>query len=209
MAELRIQEYQVGSIMTNCYFIINDTTKETLIVDPGGSVEMLMDQVKKLQIIPAAVLLTHGHFDHAAGAAALKQAYGILVYAHQDEKHTLENPDINLSTMMGLGERYEADRYVKEGDILHLAGFDLEVIHTPGHTKGGVCYYMKEQKILISGDTLFCTSVGRTDFPEGSFSELIRSIKDKLMILPDDVQVLPGHEGKTYVGYERDHNPFF
>lgn len=209
MAELRIQEYQVGSIMTNCYFIINDTTKETLIVDPGGSVEMLMDQVKKLQIIPAAVLLTHGHFDHAAGAAALKQAYGILVYAHQDEKHTLENPDINLSTMMGLGERYEADRYVKEGDILHLAGFDLEVIHTPGHTKGGVCYYMKEQKILISGDTLFCTSVGRTDFLEGSFSELIRSIKDKLMILPDDVQVLPGHEGKTYVGYERDHNPFF
>ncbi len=209
MANLRIEEYQVGSIMTNCYFIINDTTKETIIVDPGGSVEMLMDQIKKLALIPTAVLLTHGHFDHAAGAAALKQAYGVCVYAHQDEKHTLENPDINLSTMMGIGERYEADRYVREGDILSLAGFELEVIHTPGHTRGGACYYMKEHKILISGDTLFCTSVGRTDFPEGSFSELIRSIKEKLMTLPDDVQVLPGHEGKTYIGYERDHNPFF
>ena len=120
----------------------------------------------------------------------------------------MKNPDINLSTMLGITEQYEADIYVKEGDILHLAGFDLEVIHTPGHTAGGVCYYMKEQKILVSGDALFCMSIGRTDFPGGSASSLIRAIKEKLMVLPGDVQVLPGHEGKTYIGYERDHNPY-
>lgn len=208
MAELKIQEYQVGAIMTNCYFLINEETKETVIVDPGGSTKMLESRVSQEGLKPVAILLTHGHFDHASGAGELKQKYGIDVYAHEDEKETMKNPDINLSTMLGITEQYDADVYVKEGDILHLAGFDMEVIHTPGHTAGGVCYYLKEQKILLSGDALFCMSVGRTDFPGGSASTLIRGIKEKLMVLPDDVQVLPGHEGKTYIGYERDHNPY-
>ncbi|MCU6761873.1 hydroxyacylglutathione hydrolase [uncultured Roseburia sp.] len=208
MADLKIEEYQVGAISTNCYFLINSDTKEVLIVDPGGSTEMLETKIRQEQLKPVAVLLTHGHFDHASGAEDLKNTYGIQIYAHADEKYTLEDPQINLSTMLGISEQYHADVYVREGEVLHLGGFDLEVLHTPGHTEGGVCYYLKEQKVLVSGDTLFCTSIGRTDFPNGSFSDLIRSIKEKLMVLPDDVQVLPGHEGKTYIGYERDHNPY-
>ena len=208
MTKLKIEEYQVGAIMTNCYFLINEETKETIIVDPGGSTKLLESKIQEGGLKPVAILLTHGHFDHASGAGELKQKYGIKIYAHEDEKETMKNPDINLSTMLGITEQYESDIYVKEGDILHLAGFDLEVIHTPGHTAGGVCYYMKEQKILVSGDALFCMSIGRTDFPGGSASSLIRAIKEKLMVLPGDVQVLPGHEGKTYIGYERDHNPY-
>lgn len=208
MAEMRVEEYQVGAIATNCYFVINDETKEVVITDPGGSEEMLASQIRKEGLVPVAILLTHGHFDHAAGAEWLRNEFEIKVYAHELEKETLENPQINLSTMMGIRESYPADIFVKEGDVLHLAGFDFEVIYTPGHTKGGVCYYAKEQKVLLSGDTLFCTSIGRTDFPGGSYSQLIRSIKEKLMPLPDDIRVLPGHEGQTYIGYERDHNPY-
>lgn len=208
MVELKIEQYQVGAIMTNCYFLINDDTKETLIVDPGGSTKYLKQKIIDGGLKPAAILLTHGHFDHASGAEELKKEYGIKIYAHEAEKETLHNPQGNLSPMFGANETYDADVYVKDGQILHLAGFEIEVLYTPGHTPGGVCYYFKDQKVLASGDTLFCESVGRTDFPGGSASQLVRSVKEKLMELPDDVRVLPGHEGKTYIGYERDHNPF-
>ena len=208
MANLKIENYQVGDIMTNCYFLINEETREMVIADPGGSTEFLKGRIKEEGLKPAAVLLTHGHYDHADGAKEMGREYGIQIYAHEKEKETLQDPELNLSLMFGHRAVYAADVYVKEGDVLELAGFSFEVLFTPGHTEGGACYYLREQKALLSGDTLFCTSVGRTDFPHGSYSALIRSIREKLMPLPDDVLVLPGHEGQTYIGYEREHNPF-
>ena len=152
--------------------------------------------------------MTHGHFDHAMAAQEVAEQYGIKIYAHETEKETLETPQINLSGMIGRTLTFHADWYVKDGEILNLAGFEIRVLHTPGHTQGGVCYYIEEEKALFSGDTLFCQSVGRTDFPTGKSSTLIHSIQDKLMPLPDDTMVYTGHEDMTTIGMERKYNPF-
>lgn len=209
MAEVKIQQMQVGALGVNCYLVINDELKEAVVVDPGGHANSIADNLKKEGLKLAGILLTHAHFDHADGAEDLQKLMGSDIYAHEAEQRTLEDPRYNMSNMMGMGISYRANRFVKEGDVLELAGFRFQVIHTPGHTEGGCCYYMEEQKILLSGDTLFCTSIGRTDFPGGSYGTLLQSIREKLFVLPDDVKVLPGHEGTSYVGYERDHNPFF
>ena len=209
MAEVKIQQMQVGALGVNCYLIINDELKEAVVVDPGGHANAIADNLKKEGLKLAGILLTHAHFDHADGAEDLQKLMGSNIYAHEAEQRTLEDPRYNMSNMMGKGISYKADIFVREGQILELAGFKFKVIHTPGHTEGGCCYYMEEQKILLSGDTLFCTSIGRTDFPGGSYSTLLRMITEKLFPLPDDVKVLPGHEGTSYIGYERDHNPFF
>ena len=208
MADLRIEEYNVGEIGTNCYFIVNADTDEMLVIDPGGSGKELISRINQRNLKPVAVLLTHGHYDHASDAQTLADEYKIPVYAHEAERETLEDPALNLSPMFGHREVYHADKYVKDGDILNLAGFEIRVIHTPGHTVGGCCYEFVGNKVLASGDTLFCGSVGRTDFPKGSMSDLIRSIKDKLLDLPGDTTVLPGHEARTTMGYEKQYNMF-
>lgn len=208
MADLRIEEYNVGDIGTNCYFIVNADTNEMLVIDPGGDGKDLIRRIRNSNLKPVAILLTHGHYDHASHAHVLAEEFGIPVYAHEAEQKTLEDPNINLSLMFGSREIYHADHYVKDGDVLHLAGFDIKVFHTPGHTVGGCCYYFDGNKVLASGDTLFCGSVGRTDFPGGSMSDLVRAIRDKLLNLPGDTAVLPGHENRTTIGYERQYNPY-
>lgn len=204
-----IEEYTVGEVQTNCYFITNPQTGETLIIDPGAQGDFLAGKLRDGAHKPVAVLLTHGHFDHAGAAAELKAAFDIPVYAYEEEKRVLENPMLNLTGMWGVhGEKYAADHYVKDGEILELAGFRIKVLYTPGHTPGGCCYYFDGYKVLASGDTLFAASVGRTDFPEGSMSDLVRGIREKLLVLPGDTEVLPGHMQRTTIGYERQYNPF-
>ncbi len=205
---MKIEQYCVGQVQTNCYFAINEDTKETLIVDPGDSAPLLAGKIKDQGLKPQAVLLTHGHFDHAMAAEELAGMFGIKVYAHEREKETLEQPGINVSSMIGRRDSYHADVFVKDGEKLQLAGMELKVLHTPGHTEGGCCYYIEKEQVLFSGDTLFCQSVGRTDFPRGSMSQLVRSIKEKLLPLPDEVKVYPGHMGPTTIGMERVGNPF-
>lgn len=209
MAEqIEVLRYVVGPVCTNCYLMVNTKKQELLIVDPGGDVRQLAEAIDQTGAKPAAILLTHGHFDHAMEAERLKERYGIRIYAHEAEQETLENPALNLSGMVGKQESYHADVFVRNHEKLQLAGCSIEVLHTPGHTVGGCCYYIADEKILFSGDTLFQESVGRTDFPKGSASDLIRSIREQLMVLPDDVEVFTGHEGCTHIGYERMHNPF-
>ena len=205
---MKIEQYCVGQVGTNCYFAINDETKEMLVIDPGDSADMLTEKIRQKGLKPQAVLLTHGHFDHAMAAEELAGNFGIKIYAHEAEKDTLEQPKLNVSAMIGRRDSYHADVFVKDGDVLKLAGMELKVLHTPGHTQGGCCYYLEAEKILFSGDTLFCQSVGRTDFPGGSMSQIVRSIKEKLMALPDEVKVFPGHMDVTTIGMERAHNPF-
>lgn len=205
---MKIEQYCVGEVATNCYFLINDETKEMLVIDPGDSAKMLAEKIRQKNLKPQAVLLTHGHFDHAMAAEELAENFGIKIYAHEAEKDTLEQPGRNVSSMIGRGESYHADVFVTDGEILKLAGMELKVLHTPGHTEGGCCYYLEQEKVLFSGDTLFCQSVGRTDFPGGSMSKIVRSIKEKLLALPDDVRVYPGHMDLTTIGRERTGNPF-
>ena len=205
---MEMKHYCVGKVATNCYFAINEETKEMLVIDPGDSAQMLAEKIKKEGLKPKAVLLTHGHFDHAMAAEELAELFGIPVYAHEAEKDTLEDSGKNVSIMIGRRDSYHADVYVRDGEVLQLAGMELKVLHTPGHTAGGCCYYLEKEKVLFSGDTLFCQSVGRTDFPGGSMSKLVRSIKEKLMALPDEVRVYPGHMGLTTIGTERARNPY-
>lgn len=208
MAPLKVEQYVVGPVQTNCYFAINDETKEVLVIDPGASAKKLAEIIEKEELHPVAILLTHGHFDHASGAAELAAHFGVKVYAEEHEKETLEDPRLNLSGWEGRNVTYHADCFLKDEQEIDLAGFHIRVLFTPGHTIGGCCYYFSYQNALFSGDTLFAKSIGRTDFPKGSASQLIRAIKEKLMILPDDTTVYAGHNEITTIGTERMYNPY-
>lgn len=206
--QTEVLRYIVGPVCTNCYLLVNHKTGELLVVDPGDQAQLIEKQIEKTGAKPVAILLTHGHFDHAGAAEELADKYQIFIYAHEAERETLEDPGLNLCGMIGEHKVYHADIFVKDEEVLNLAGFSIRVFFTPGHTIGGCCYYIADEKILFSGDTLFQESVGRTDFPRGSASDLIRAIREKLMPLPDDVTVYTGHDESTLIGYERMHNPY-
>lgn len=206
--QTEVLRYIVGPVCTNCYLLVNHKTGELLVVDPGDQAQLIEKQIEKTGAKPVAILLTHGHFDHAGAAEALADKYQISIYAYEAERETLEDPGLNLCGMIGEHKVYHADIFVKDEEVLNLAGFSIRVFFTPGHTIGGCCYYIADEKILFSGDTLFQESVGRTDFPRGSASDLIRAIREKLMPLPDDVTVYTGHDESTLIGYERMHNPY-
>lgn len=208
MAPLKVEQYVVGPVQTNCYFAINDDTKEVLVIDPGASADQLAKKIRQEKLTPIAILLTHGHFDHAGGAEELAKHFDIKIYAEEHEKETLDTSSLNLSGWEGVQKTYHADVFLKNEQEIDLAGFHIRVFHTPGHTVGGCCYYFPYQNVVFSGDTLFCTSVGRTDFPKGSAAQIIRSIKEKLLPLPDETTVYTGHNDITTIGAERMYNPY-
>ena len=208
MGNLKIRSQVLGIVGTNCYLAFDDELMEGVIIDPADNGPVILNQCKELGVIPKAVLLTHGHFDHASAAGQLAEQFGLTVYAGEAEKETLENPALNLSGWDGREQSYHAGQFLKDEQEIDLAGFHIRVLFTPGHTPGGCCYYLSYQNALFSGDTLFHMSVGRTDFPKGSMSQLVRSIHEKLMPLPDSTKVLPGHGEWTTIGKERQYNPF-
>lgn len=205
---MKIEKFVLGSMGTNCYLLINEDTKELVIVDPPTCPDYMVSHVKSSGYTPKAIFLTHAHFDHVMGIDGWVKEFDISVYLHEEEKQILEDPDLNLSGLFGNSYSYNQVNCLKDDQILSIAGFDFQVIHTPGHTAGGCCYYEEAEKVLISGDTLFCQSVGRSDFPTGSMATLVRSIKEKLFALPEDVKVYPGHESSTSIGDEKKFNPF-
>lgn len=208
MAGLEVGCIPLGMYMTNCYFIFDKETKNTLVIDPADSGDYIFGELTKKGLSVKAILLTHGHFDHIYGVKELKEKAGVLVYSHENEKNLLSNPDINCSKSFGRSAIVTPDVFLKDGEETDIAGITFKTIFTPGHTEGSTCFYFENEGILFSGDTLFCDSVGRTDLPTGSMSTLVRSIKEKLMILPDEVRVFPGHGESTSIGHERDYNPF-
>ena len=205
---MKIEKFVLGSLGTNCYLIINEETKELVIVDPAICPDYLIRHVDSNGYVPKAILLTHGHFDHVMGIESWVDTFNIPVYLHENEKQILADPKLNLSYMFGKPYAYEDVTCLQEGDVLEVAGFRFKIIHTPGHTCGGCCYYEETEKVLISGDTLFLQSVGRSDFPTGNARTLVNSIKEKLFCLPDDVMVYPGHDALTCIGDEKELNLF-
>ena len=208
MSKLEMQQCVLGQVFTNCYFLKNKKTGELLIVDPGDYAEKVFQKVALMQGKPVGILLTHGHFDHIGAADALRKRYEIPVYAEEHEKELLASPALNLSGGWADSLTLTADHLLKDGDMLNIAGFSIQMFHTPGHTKGSCCYYIEDEGVLFSGDTLFCGSVGRTDFPGGSSAEIVRSLHKLVDALPEDTEVFPGHDTSTTIGYEKRYNPF-
>lgn len=200
MGNLEIRCVRVGLIQTNCYIIYDDAAREAVIVDPGDDADYLEECVDKLSVRVAGILLTHGHSDHFKALEELKAKYPVPVYVHQDDAFRLKYQGGFVEAAYAIRPD---DVMVHDGDHLSIGGMEIDVIHTPGHTEGGACYYFKEQGILVSGDTLFRHSWGRTDFEGGDEAALFRSIREKLLPLPENTAVLPGHEGTTTIREER------
>ncbi len=208
MSDFRIKTCVLGPVSTNCYLMYHEQSKKAVIVDPADHGSRIVSKCRELGLQPEAILLTHGHFDHIMAADAVRKEFGCKLYASKAEEMMLLHPGKNMSVGMG-GQQISlrADVQIQEGDVLELAGFSWKVLATPGHTPGSVCYYCREEDVLISGDTLFAESLGRTDFPGGSTADIIRSISEKLLTLPDDTMVYPGHGDPTTVAHEKKYNP--
>lgn len=200
----------LGSFQTNCYILIDEKTNQAVVIDPGSEPERLIKELNGLKADVKAVLLTHGHGDHIGAVEALRKETGAPLYVHPLDAAMLGDANCNLSSFTGEALACkESEHLVKEDDIIQVGEeIKLQVIFTPGHTQGGVCYYAKDQGLLFAGDTLFAESIGRTDFPGGSYGTLIQNIKDKLMTLPGETRVFPGHGPETTIEWEKDHNPF-
>ena len=206
---MKIENFVLGPVGTNCYIVSNEETKECFLVDMGACPPELVSHIRNSGLAVKAVLLTHGHFDHIMGLDRFLEEFPAPVYACAAEKELLESPQLNSSSgMLGQPYTFHGAQYVKDGDLLDIAGMKIQVIQTPGHTIGGCCYYIADEQTLFSGDTLFRASIGRTDLPTGSMGALVRSVKEKILVLPDETRVYPGHMEETTVGYEKKYNPF-
>ncbi|MCD7765614.1 MAG: MBL fold metallo-hydrolase [Lachnospiraceae bacterium] len=208
MDNLQLESLVLGMVSTNSYLAKNKKTGELLIIDPADQPDRLAQKISTMDGTPAAILLTHGHFDHIGAASALKEKYGISICAMKEEEEVLNDAQKNLTAWSGDGYTLSADRFFRDGETVTLAGFLIQVLHTPGHTIGSACYYLPEEQVLFSGDTLFRCSVGRTDFPTGSMGAIHRSIHEKLFVLPDETEVFPGHDAATSIQYEKQFNPY-
>lgn len=215
MADVKIGRMVLGMYQTNCYFVYRTGHSEAIVIDPADNGDKIADALERNGFQVAAVFLTHGHFDHIWGCEALlaavnekEQGEPVKLYAGEAEKELLQSPRMNVSQSMHRPCTLEADVYVKDGEELEIAGIKCKVLATPGHTAGGTCYYFEEAGFVVCGDTLFAESVGRTDFPTGSMSTLVRSIKEKLFILPEETTAYPGHGDSTTIGHEKKYNPF-
>lgn len=203
MAKIMIRSVTVSECYTNCYICMNKDTKEGFIVDPGDDELKISVNVSRLEMIPKAILLTHGHFDHIGAVNQLKERYNIPVIVGAKEEKVLTDSRMNLSSMFGEPVKVNGDKFLEDGENFQVAGFDIQYILTPGHTPGSGCFYVEEEQVLFSGDTLFQASRGRTDFPGGSESDIIKSIKNKLLVLPGETEVYPGHMNITNIDSEK------
>ncbi|MDL2280242.1 MBL fold metallo-hydrolase [Selenomonadales bacterium OttesenSCG-928-I06] len=205
-----IIELDVGEHCANCYVLYCEETLEAAIIDPAaqeqGIIELLAEEKLNLKYI----INTHGHFDHIRANGAIKKATGALILIHEEEALVLETYDNILSIFPDKGVSGGiADIFIADGDTVEFGNVKLQVIHTPGHTKGGICLYNKEENVLFSGDTLMAGTIGVTDLPGGSYETIIKSIKEKLFTLPDATVVYPGHGEVTTIEYEKKNNPSF
>ena len=205
---LKIGKIVMGSVQTNCYFLYQEDKKKIIVVDPADKGEYLYNSFKEEGFEVAAILLTHAHFDHIWGCNKLRELTGVQVFACEEERELCESAKLNVSEMAGRPYTATVDWYLKDGETVTIEGMEFKVIWTPGHTQGSCCYYFEKDNILISGDTLFEESVGRSDLPTGNGATLIRSLKERLMILPDETMVFPGHGDSTTIAYEKKYNPF-
>jgi glyoxylase-like metal-dependent hydrolase (beta-lactamase superfamily II) len=203
-----IKLFHTGPLAVNSYVVTDEKTKKTFIVDPGGHNTDMVNYIKENDLQVEFIILTHGHGDHIGGVPALRKEFPaakLVIGIH--DKEMLEDPELNMSGMMYVQPlSLTADRYVADGETLQMGELELKFFHTPGHTPGGICILV--ENAVFSGDTLFEQSIGRTDFPGSSYQAIVKSIREKLFVLPDETAVYPGHMGPTSIGFEKENNPF-
>ncbi|MBW1917367.1 MAG: MBL fold metallo-hydrolase [Deltaproteobacteria bacterium] len=200
----------VGLLEVNCYILGDEDTAEAVVIDPGGDAPEILDTLQRKNLQLKMIINTHGHFDHVDANQPLKEATGAPIAIHPADATMLSQPSAEALFFTGGRVRpSEADILLNEGDLVTFGKYQLKVLHTPGHTPGGISLVMQNDPIVYVGDTLFAGSIGRTDFPGGSFEELIRSVREKIFPLGDHYLVMPGHGPATTVGQERKYNPFF
>ena len=198
---------EVGVYGANCYIAGSEETMEAAIIDPGADFNKIDSKLKELGLTPKIIILTHYHGDHIGAVKELTDKYGLKVYIHKDDAEALGDGSMNLTkSMLGKGISIKADVELSDGDEISLGELNFKIIHTPGHTRGGIS--IKVGNIMMTGDTLFRSSIGRTDFPGGSFEEIINSIKDKIFTYDDDTLIYPGHMSPTSIKAEKKFNPF-
>lgn len=200
----------VGPLSVNCYVVACEKSREGIVVDPGGDVELIVTLVQQHELKIGTIINTHGHFDHLGGNRQALATFGARLLIHQSDAPMLSR-SAEVARKYGLqGENSpEADAYLVDGMEVSFGSCTLKVLHTPGHTGGGCCLYFEEERKVITGDTLFADSIGRTDLPGGSHEQLLESIRTKLFTLPDDVIAYPGHGPQTTIGHEKRCNPYF
>ena len=201
-----IKRLEVGPFAANCYIVGDRAGGKGMIIDPGDEADKISGMARKLELDIKHIVLTHGHIDHVGALANVKEATGAAIAVHHDDEATLK--DRTLSILLGIPYHTlpAIDRLLEDGDVISVGGLSFTVIHTPGHTPGGIC--LLGEGVVFTGDTLFQYGIGRGDFPGGSYEQLIKSIKSRLMILEDDIKVYPGHGSETTIGAERRGNPF-
>ncbi len=200
---------QVGMLECNCSVFGDEATHEAIVVDPGADISRVVEILRKHQLTLKQIVITHAHIDHIGGAAQLRELTGAPVYMHEADTMLSDNLEMQAAWLgIETPDNPGIDRAAHEGDILRMGETEFHVLHTPGHTPGSLCLLMPQHHKLIAGDTLFERSVGRTDLPGGDHSAIVRSIRGKLLVLPEETIVVPGHGRNTTIGAEKRYNPF-
>jgi hydroxyacylglutathione hydrolase len=199
----------VGPLQCNCSVIGDETTHEAMVIDPGDNIDDILDLVRKHNLQVKQIVITHAHIDHVGGAMKLRAATGAPILLNQNDYALLKMLDVQAAWIgMANPGKVEIDQSIGQADTVGPGPLRAQVMHTPGHTEGSICLYFPADRKLIAGDTLFAGSIGRTDLPGGSFEKIMRSLREKVLALPDETIVVPGHGPLTTIGEERESNPF-
>ncbi|MHB1673929.1 MAG: MBL fold metallo-hydrolase [Acidobacteriaceae bacterium] len=201
--------FPVGPLACNCSVLADETTLRATVIDPGADIEKILAVLKQHHLIVEQIIVTHAHIDHVGGAVRLKRLTGADIYMNQHDLPLLKMMDMQAG-WLGVAVPEVAAPDVDASDLLALtiAGEPAHVLHTPGHTEGSICLHLPAPQLLLAGDTLFAGSIGRTDLPGGDLRKILRSLKERLLTLPDATRVIPGHGPETTIGQERETNPF-
>lgn len=204
---MKVVRLPVGVYAANCYIVYDEDIHEAVVIDPGGAGDEILDKLNELNLKVKYIILTHGHGDHIGGVEDVRKGTSAPVLIHEDDAELLKDDTRNLSSMMIMGSvEVIPDKLLKDGEKLVLGDYTINIIHTPGHTPGGISIKIEDN--LFTGDTLFAGSIGRTDFEGSSYEDIISSIKKKLILYPDDTAIYPGHGPSSTIGREKKYNPF-
>lgn len=204
-----LETFPVGMLQCNCTILGDDTTGEAMVIDPGDNIHEILKRLEKHGLRAKEIIVTHAHIDHVGGALKLKQQTGAAILLNQQDLPLLEMMEMQAGWLgVKTPEVAPPDASAEDHLVIGLKNYQARVLHTPGHTPGSICLHFAPQNLLIAGDTLFAGSIGRTDLPGGNFKKIIRSIHDRLLTLPDETRVIPGHGPLTTIGEERESNPF-